>query len=185
MDGARLWECQPYYNRPYAEIASLFDSVYVSFYKVLGGLPGAMLAGPAEFVAESRIWLRRHGGNLYTLAPNAIAAKVGMDQHLPKIADYVRHAGELAAAISGISGLTVVPECPPTNMMHLHLRGDKDAMEDELWKVARDEGVLLFRSLMPTDEPGKWSVELSITESALEVSPGEVRDFLSRILASG
>ena len=26
MDGARLWESGPYYARPYAEIAALFDT---------------------------------------------------------------------------------------------------------------------------------------------------------------
>ena len=35
LDGARLWECRPFYGREYAEIAQLFDSVYVSFYKIL------------------------------------------------------------------------------------------------------------------------------------------------------
>jgi threonine aldolase len=36
VDGARLWEAQPFYGRGLAEIAGLADSVYVSFYKGLG-----------------------------------------------------------------------------------------------------------------------------------------------------
>src|SRR5215211_3150991 len=40
LDGARLWEAGPFYGREYAELAGLFDSVYVSFYKGLGGLAG-------------------------------------------------------------------------------------------------------------------------------------------------
>lgn len=36
MDGARLWESGHYYNKSYAEISALFDSVYVSLYKGLG-----------------------------------------------------------------------------------------------------------------------------------------------------
>jgi threonine aldolase len=40
MDGARLWQAAPFYGRPHAEIAGLFDSTYVSFYKDLGGLAG-------------------------------------------------------------------------------------------------------------------------------------------------
>src|SRR6185369_15444353 len=42
LDGARLWESQPFYGRPLAEIAGLFDSVYVSTYKTLGGLAGCV-----------------------------------------------------------------------------------------------------------------------------------------------
>src|SRR4051812_48640512 len=37
LDAARRWESAPFYGRPPAEIAGLFDSVYVSFYKGLGG----------------------------------------------------------------------------------------------------------------------------------------------------
>ena len=75
LDGARLWECGPYYNRPLAEIAALFDSVYVSFYKGLGAIAGAALLGSTEFIAEARVWLRRHGGNLVQLFPFVISAQ--------------------------------------------------------------------------------------------------------------
>ena len=38
-------------------------SVYVSFYKGLGGLAGCALAGPADFVEETAVWRTRHGAN--------------------------------------------------------------------------------------------------------------------------
>jgi threonine aldolase len=38
LDGARLFESATGYGRPLAEIAALFDTVYVSFYKGLGAL---------------------------------------------------------------------------------------------------------------------------------------------------
>ncbi len=56
LDGARLWQCEYYYQRSFAEICALFDSVYVSFYKDLGGIAGAVLAGATEFVAQARVW---------------------------------------------------------------------------------------------------------------------------------
>lgn len=56
MDGARLWEAQAVYcssstgssdtdttTMPLKEFCQLFDSIYVSFYKGLGGITGAML----------------------------------------------------------------------------------------------------------------------------------------------
>ncbi len=64
LDGARLWESQPFYGRSYAEICALFDSVYVSFYKTLNGITGAMLLGEASLIDEAKVWQRRHGGNL-------------------------------------------------------------------------------------------------------------------------
>jgi threonine aldolase len=69
LDGARLWESAPFYDRPYAEVAALFESVYVSCYKGLGSIAGAVLCGPADFIAEARVWQRRHGGNLISLYP--------------------------------------------------------------------------------------------------------------------
>src|SRR5262249_35988329 len=56
MDGARLWEAQPFYDRPHAEIAALFDSAYVSLYKGLEGVRGAVLAGDEQFIAAAQVW---------------------------------------------------------------------------------------------------------------------------------
>ena len=58
MDGARLLEIAPWYGRDPAEIAALFDSVYLSFYKGLGGLSGAMLLGTAPFLKQATPWRR-------------------------------------------------------------------------------------------------------------------------------
>ena len=41
LDGARLWEAAAGYDRSPAEIAALFDTTYVSFYKGIGALPDA------------------------------------------------------------------------------------------------------------------------------------------------
>ena len=65
LDGARIWEAGPFYGRPLAEIAALFDSVYVSFYKGLGGLAGSMLLGEDDVITEARAWRQRHGGTLF------------------------------------------------------------------------------------------------------------------------
>lgn len=65
MDGARLWEAQPYYARPFAEICGLFDSVYVSFYKGIGALSGAMLVGEKHVLQKALAERKRLGGEPY------------------------------------------------------------------------------------------------------------------------
>ena len=49
MDGARLWEAAPFYastaSRSITDVAALFDTVYVSFYKGLGAIAGCCVAG--------------------------------------------------------------------------------------------------------------------------------------------
>ncbi len=105
MDGARLWECGPFYGRPPSEIAALFDTVYVSFYKGLGGVAGGMLLGEEDVIAEAREWRHRHGGTLFGLWPYAAAALAGLRLRLPRMDAYVAHARAVAAALSAIDGV--------------------------------------------------------------------------------
>ena len=77
LDGARLWESAAGYDVAPAEVAALFDSVYVSFYKGLGGLSGCALAGEADVVAEVTEWRQRHGGTLFAMWPYAASALTG------------------------------------------------------------------------------------------------------------
>src|SRR6266545_1958708 len=59
-----LWGCESFYGRSLAEISEPFDTVYTSFYKQLGGLAGAVLAGSEDVIAESKEWRRRRYGGL-------------------------------------------------------------------------------------------------------------------------
>ena len=63
LDGARLLESLPFYGRPAAEVAGLFDSVYLSLYKGLGGISGCLLAG------DEQLWPRPASGGTGTAAP--------------------------------------------------------------------------------------------------------------------
>ncbi len=84
LDGARIWEVSGAFSGKYSigEIASNFDSVYCSFYKGLGGLAGAVLAGDDEFCKEARVWLRRFGGNVYSMAPHIVSCYAGFRRHV-------------------------------------------------------------------------------------------------------
>ena len=59
LDGARLWESAAYYQKSYSEITNGFDSAYVSFYKGIPGLGGAMLLGNKDYIKKARIWMHR------------------------------------------------------------------------------------------------------------------------------
>ncbi|WP_236569752.1 low specificity L-threonine aldolase, partial [Streptomyces sp. MBT59] len=96
FDGARLWECGPHFGRELSEIAGLADSVYVSFYKSLDGLSGAVLAGPSTLVEEARVWRHRYGGQLFQQFPAALSALVGLERELPRLPSYVAHAKVVA-----------------------------------------------------------------------------------------
>lgn len=182
LDGARLWECRPFYGRDYAAIAGLFDSVYVSFYKILGGIAGAALAGPAHLIAEARVWQRRHGGNLPRLYPYVLAARKGMAERLGRIAAYVAHARAVADSLAGLPELTLLPSPPPTNMFHLFIRGERAALERAMLEVAAETGVWLLHPLRPCQLPGHWMAEWVVGDAGLDVSPGETAELLGAAL---
>jgi len=83
MDGARLWECKPFYRREYAEIAALFDTVYVSFYKILDGIAGAALAGPEDLIAEARLGSGGTAGTWCTCTPSCCLPAKGWRSTCP------------------------------------------------------------------------------------------------------
>lgn len=182
MDGARLWESAPYYQRDYAEIASLFDSVYVSFYKGIGAIAGAALAGPADFIAEARVWQRRHGGNLVQLFPYVLSARAGLRERLPRFASYHARAVEIARAISALPGVSVKPRLPQTHMAHVYLRGDTERLMEASVELAREHGVALFTGLRPSPVPDYSAFELTIGEGAAAFTTDEIVAFFARIL---
>ena len=116
MDGARLWESRAFYGRPYAEIAEGFASVYVSAYKGLGGIAGAVLAGDEDFIAEARLWRRRMGGTLIHQSPMIVSAAMRLDARLAQMdACYARALGLAAGLGEAFRGCgSIRPRRTPT-----------------------------------------------------------------------
>jgi threonine aldolase len=182
LDGARLWECGPYYKKSYKEICALFDSVYVSFYKGLGAMAGAILAGPEDFINEAKIWQRRQGGNLYTLAPYVISARASLEIRLGRMEAYHEKAKEVASILSSFDKLKIVPAIPQTNMMHVFFHGDLEKFEQASAKIAQEEKVCIFRKLRPTDDVkiGKW--ELAVGDDLMNFSNDEIHRMFKKIV---
>jgi len=174
LDGARLWESQPFYKRSYAEIAALFDTVYVSFYKILGGIAGAILAGPADVIAESRVWQRRHGGNLVQLYPYVLAAQKGLTERLPRMEAYHAKARAIASVLSAFPQIEIVPDPPHTNMMHVFLRGDAGKLQEASLAIAQETGTWLISWLAPTPIPTYQKFELTVGEATLDLPDEEI-----------
>jgi threonine aldolase len=183
LDGARLWESAAGYGRAPAEVSALFDTVYVSFYKGIGALPGCCVAGPQDVVAQVREWRRRMGGTLHGLWPSAASALTCLQRRLPRFPDYLAHARAIAAALAGLPGVGVVPDPPQVPMMHLLLRVPSDAFGAAARQLARERGVWVSPSVMPTGHPAVQRMELSVGDATCEFAPGEVREIFARLVA--
>jgi threonine aldolase len=176
LDGARLWESAAGYGRAPAEIAALFDTVYVSFYKGIGALAGCCVAGPEDVVAQVVEWRRRMGGTLYGLWPNAASALACLSVRLPKFPVYFEHARGIAAALAGVPGVTVIPDPPQVPMMHLLLKVSKDDYAAAARRLATDQGIWTPPTCMPTADPGVQRLELSVGDGTLEFGPAEIAE---------
>lgn len=182
LDGARLWQCPDAYQRPLDEIAGLFDTVYVSFYKDLGAFAGSALVGPDDVIAEAREWRLRHGGTLFAMWPYAAMAAASMEARLPRMKQYRDHALAIAAALSDLDRARVVPDPPHTSMFHLHLEVTAEEMEANVVRLAEEEGIWTWKSTFPSSHPDWQVVELTVGDATLEFEPDEVRRVIGRLV---
>ncbi|KPC81979.1 threonine aldolase family protein [Streptomyces sp. NRRL S-4] len=187
VDGARLWECTSHFGRGLPEIAALADSVYVSFYKSLDGLSGAVLAGPESLVEEARTWRHRYGGQVFQQYPSALSALLGLERELPRLPSYVAQAKVVAGALaegfagSAVPWFRVHPEPPHTHQFQVWLPYAADVLDEASVLQAEETGVALFRrwSAAPAGPPGLSFTEVTVAAPGLEWTAGDVRDAVS------
>ena len=183
LDGARLWESTPSLAHSPAEVAALADSVYVSFYKGLGGLGGAALAGPDDIVSETRDWRRRMGGTVVSLLPYAVSALRGLRQELPRMGQYVDRALMLAAQLEG-TGFVVHPRPPQTNAFRLFAPVAVEAVMARLVDYTETTRTVLTGPWRAADVPG-WSwTELTVGPATLQWSVEEAVEALAEVALS-
>jgi threonine aldolase len=182
LDGARLWESQPYYGRSLAEIAGLFDSVYVSFYKGLGAIAGAALAGPKDMVDEARLWQHRQGGRLVQLFPYALSARKGLAERLPLMGAFHAEIRRIAEAIRGLPGLRVTPDPPHATAMLIALPGERDRVEAAVLDLAEETGIWLLDRVFAGPVQGVSMAELTAGSGAADFESAEIRALFARVL---
>lgn len=156
LDGARLFEILPYYQKSAEEVCALFDSVYVSFYKGIGGIAGAILAGDAAFTEESKVWKRRYGGDLISLYPYLVSADYYFDLRVGKMGQYYADAKELAALYNQCHAVTTRPEVPVSNMFHVHVAVPKEQLESILASICEETGIGLTHYVRETAEQSSY-----------------------------
>jgi len=168
IDGARLWHCPAYYQHSLAEIAALADSVYVSLYKDIGGISGAVLAGETDFIAEAKIWSRRAGGNLISFYPCILAAEQGLEDNLSSISDAVHYARNLGPLLASLPGVEVNPATPQSAMFHLHIEADPDSLNRAIADYIAQHDVVVLPKPRGVDENGNSICEISVGRNTME-----------------
>jgi threonine aldolase len=183
LDGARLWEASAGYGRTPAEIAALFDTAYVSFYKGIGALAGCCVVGPVEVVAQVREWRRRLGGTLFGMWPAAASALHLLDGRLAEMPQRLVHARAIATALAGVDGIRVVPDPPQTPMMHLLFDVPKDRFMANARRLADEERTWVWPEPMATGDPNVVRCELSVGRATCRVTPAQIAGTLASLLS--
>ncbi|QOL49020.1 threonine aldolase family protein [Massilia litorea] len=178
MDGARLWEAQAGYGRSAAEIAAGFDSVYVSLYKGVGGLGGAMLAGSRTFIERAAEWFRRQGGNVIHRSPYVVSAAMQFDARLASMPVYFRRTELLYEALREHPAIRVNPARPAANMLHLHLPVGRERALAIRAELAERHGIWLFNRVSNGVLPDTSYFELYVGDNLLAVPETRLREAL-------
>jgi threonine aldolase len=182
LDGARLWEAAVYYQKPEAEIAALFNSVYVSFYKGLGGLGGAVLAGEPDFIVQCKTWRTRLAGDQFTAFPYIMTALDGLDIYRPKLAALVSRAQRLSGLLNQLPGLNV--PLAHTNGFFVYLDGDKELLNQKANQLSQQTGLKLFRQIDTFPNSNQLMVEVQVGHKQDLISDREVLDYFRHLISA-
>jgi threonine aldolase len=184
MDGARLWEAAAGYGLTVTEISAGFDSVYVSLYKGIGGLGGAMLAGSRQFVDRAAEWFRRQGGNVIHRSPYVVAAAMQFDERVAAMPAYFRRTEWLYETLRDYPQIKVNPARPQANMLHLHLPVSRERALEIRNEIAREHKTWLFGRAAHGALPETSVVELYVGDNLASMPDSDVRAALGHLAAA-
>ena len=132
LDGARIWNAHVATGTPFEAYGAVADVLAVCLSKGLGAPVGSLVLGPADVIAEARVWRKRLGGGMRQVGVLAAAGHYVLDHHVERLADDHAHARLLAEACG------VDPASVDTNIVVVPMADPARAVS-----AAREEGVLV------------------------------------------
>ncbi len=119
LDGARIHIASAFTGVSVAEYAAQFDTVYISLYKYLNAMNGAILCGPASVIDQMSHQIKIFGGTTYqTWGSSAMALHYlnGIEERWRQVA---QSAGQLISELNKIKGISITPIEHGTNIFNL------------------------------------------------------------------
>ena len=181
MDGARLWESAPFYQQDVTAICQLFDSAYISLYKGIGGLSGALLVGDTDLIEACDLWRNRLGSQMWSNFPALITGLEGIDNNIPLIHQWVARAKQIATTLSDIHELIVAT--PQTNGFLIKCSGDSDTINERMSVLIQKMNMKPCKPWQPSTD-GHLFTEIQVGANHQEITDEELFDFFKTLTAS-
>lgn len=122
LDGARVFNAAVASGVALDVLCKPFDTVSICFSKGLGAPVGSVLVGSKALLATALRWRKMLGGGMRQSGVLAAACLYALDHHVDRLAQDHEHAGQLAAGLHGIKGVSVLSHS--TNMVFIEFAGD-------------------------------------------------------------
>ncbi|HLI83858.1 MAG TPA: GntG family PLP-dependent aldolase [Bryobacteraceae bacterium] len=142
MDGARVFNAAAALGVPVREIVAPVDTVMFCASKALGAPVGSLLAGPAETIAQGRLYRKRLGGGMRQAGVLAAAALVALSESPAGLQRDHTNARLLAEGLARIPGIQVNPADVETNIVIFDVSGT-GLTSPEIGARLRERGVLI------------------------------------------
>jgi threonine aldolase len=117
MDGARVFNAATALSQPVARVVRDVDTVMFCLSKALGAPVGSMLCGPAESIAQARLYRKRLGGGMRQAGILAAAGLVALEETPPRLSQDHANARLFAEAIQRLPGIHLDPATVETNIV--------------------------------------------------------------------
>ncbi len=183
LDGARLWEAAAGYGRRPGEIAALFDTAYVSFYKGIGALPGCCVVGPEDVVAQVRDWRQRLGGTLFAMWPAAASALHALPDRLAEMparldarASHRPRARRRRLCPRRPGPAADADDAPAVPRVRGTVHPERAPPRD-------DDGIWVWPEAVPTDDPDVVRCELSVGRATCRLDAHRVAEIIELLCA--
>jgi threonine aldolase len=142
MDGARLWNAAVAGGVPVVDYARRATTVSVCLSKGLGAPVGSLVAGPADLIAEARVWRKRLGAGWRQAGVLAAAGLFAVRNNVDRLADDHANARAIAAVLADAVPGSVKPDQVETNIVVVDLAGTAKPVP-QVVAEAKAAGVLI------------------------------------------
>jgi threonine aldolase len=121
LDGARIFNAAAAQDVDVKELVAPTDSLTFCLSKGLCAPVGSVICGTNEFITRAHRIRKQVGGGMRQAGILAAAGIVALKDVVPLLKNDHQRAKVLASGLAGISGVTLYPAVPLSNMVYLNL----------------------------------------------------------------